>query len=121
MGQLRAIRGATTVDEDTSEQIAERTVELLEAMLSANALHTDDAISVFFTATPDVRAAFPATAARHAGFGAVPLMCAQEIDVPGALGHCIRVMLHATTDAPRDDVIHVYLHGARSLRDDVGR
>jgi chorismate mutase len=119
MGQVRAIRGATTVDEDTAAQVTDRTVELLEAMLEANGLTTDDAISVLFTATPDLHAAFPATAARHAGFGDVPLICAQEIDVQGALASCIRIMLHVTTEVPRAAVCHVYLHGAKSLRDDV--
>ena len=89
------------------------------AMLEANGLTTDDAISVLFTATPDLHAAFPATAARHAGFGDVPLICAQEIDVQGALASCIRIMLHVTTELPRAAVCHVYLHGAKSLRDDV--
>lgn len=109
------------MDEDSTAQVTSRTVELLAAMLSENNLTTDDAISVFFTATPDIHATFPATAARRAGFEEVPLMCAQELAVNGALGSCIRIMLHVTTDLPRSSLNHVYLHGARSLRDDTAR
>lgn len=121
MGQVRAVRGATTVEADTVDQITERTVELLQEMFAANGLVADDAISIFFTATPDLHATFPATAARHAGFRDVPLICAQEIAVEGALGSCIRIMLHVNSDLPRAQITHVYLHEARSLRDDVSR
>jgi chorismate mutase len=116
---VRALRGATTVDDDTTEQITERTIELLGELLSQNGVAIDDLISVLFTATPDVRAMFPATAARVLGFGAVPLLCASEIDVQGATPRCIRVLAHLTTERTPDALHHVYLHGASQLRDDL--
>ena len=116
---VRALRGATTVDEDTAEQITERVLALLAAMFERNGVDHDDLISIFFTATPDVVAAFPATAARTAGFGDVPLICAQEIPVVGSTPRCIRVMAHITTERARDELHHVYLEGAQGLRDDL--
>jgi chorismate mutase len=88
-------------------------------MLEANAVHLDDLISVLFTATPDLTAMFPATAARELGFGSVPLLCATEINVHGATAKCIRVLVHLNTEQSRDALHHVYLHGASQLRDDL--
>jgi chorismate mutase len=116
---VRALRGATTVDADTPEQVTERTVELLTAMLERNAVAHEDLISIIFTTTPDVVSLFPATAARTMGLGDVPLLCASEIAVPGATPHCIRVLAHLVTDRPRQGLHHVYLQGARALRDDL--
>ena len=116
---VRALRGATTVDADTPEQITERTVALLNAMLERNGVEHEDLISILFTATPDVTAMFPATAARTMGLGDVPLLCAAEIAVPGATERCIRVLLHMTSDRGRHQLHHVYLEGARALRDDL--
>jgi len=116
---VRALRGAITVDSDTPEQVTERTCQLLEAMLDANEVDHEDLISILFTTTPDVVSMFPATAARSMGLGDVPLLCASEIDVPGATARCIRVLMHLTTDRPRDQLHHVYLEGARALRDDL--
>lgn len=116
---VRALRGATTVDADTPEQIAERTCALLGAMLERNGVGHEDLISMIFTATPDVVSMFPATAARTLGLGDVPLLCASEIDVPGATPRCIRVLVHLTTDRDRGELHHVYLEGARGLRDDL--
>ena len=116
---VRALRGAITVDSDTPEQIGERTCRLLEAMLDANGVDHEDLISILFTTTPDVVSMFPATAARSMGLGDVPLLCASEIDVPGATPRCIRVLMHLTTDRPRNELHHVYLEGARALRDDL--
>ena len=116
---VRALRGATTVDADTPEQVTERTCELLTSMLERNGADHDDLISVVFTATGDVVSTFPATAARTMGLGDVPLLCAAEIDVPGATARCIRVLAHLTTDRGRGELHHVYLHGARGLRDDL--
>jgi chorismate mutase len=116
---VRALRGAITVDSDTPEQVTERTCQLLEAMLGANEVDHEDLISILFTTTPDVVSMFPATAARSMGLGDVPLLCASEIDVPGATPRCIRVLMHLTTDRPRDHLHHVYLEGARALRDDL--
>ena len=116
---LRALRGATTVDEDTPEQVTARVQELLRELMARNGLVEDDVVSVLFTATADVVSMFPATAARGIGFGAVPLMCALEIPVPGAMPRCIRVMSHVQTDRARDELRHAYLHGAHVLRDDL--
>lgn len=116
---VRALRGATTVDADTPDQVTERTVELLTAMLERNGVAHEDLISIVFTTTPDVVSLFPATAARTMGLGDVPLLCASEIAVPGATPRCIRVLAHLTTDRPRQGLHHVYLQGARGLRDDL--
>jgi chorismate mutase len=116
---VRALRGATTVDTDTTEQIEERVVALLNEMFERNGLHHDDLISILFTATDDVHAAFPAAAARKFGLGDVPLICARELDIVGATPRCIRVMMHLTTALGRDELRHVYLEGAKSLRDDL--
>lgn len=116
---VRALRGATTVDIDTPEQVAERTCSLLSTMLERNGVGHEDLISILFTATPDVVSMFPATAARTLGLGDVPLLCAREIDVAGATPRCIRVLLHLTTERTRAELHHVYLEGARALRDDL--
>ncbi len=116
---MRAIRGATTVDADTVESISERVVELLRQILDRNGLDEDDIISILFTATEDVVSTFPATAARSIGLGAVPLICARELAIVGSVPRCIRVMLHVETARPRSDMHHVYLEGARGLRDDL--
>lgn len=116
---VRALRGATTVDEDTPGQVEDRVVALLQAMFDRNGVGHDDLISIFFTATPDIVSTFPATAARTLGLGDVPLICAQEIAVPGSTERCVRVMAHLFTDRPRDELHHVYLEGAQNLRDDL--
>jgi chorismate mutase len=116
---VRALRGATTIDADTEEQIRERVVTLVEAMLDRNGVDKDDLISIVFTATDDVHAMFPATAARAAGLGDVPLLCARELDIVGGTPRCIRVMMHIATDRQRKDLHHVYLEGAKALRDDL--
>jgi len=118
---IRAIRGATTLVADERDHLHERTQELIEAIIAANSLDIDDVISVFFTCTPDIVSDFPAAAARELGFGAVPLMCAQEMAVPGALPKVVRVMMHAHLDTPRDAITHVYLHEAQSLRRDLAQ
>ena len=116
---VRALRGATTVDEDTSEQIRDRVIALLEAMFDRNDVHHDDLISVIFTATDDLHSVFPATVARKVGLGDVPLICAQELNIEGGTPRCIRVLMHLNTEIARDDLHHVYLEGARALRDDL--
>jgi chorismate mutase len=116
---VRAVRGATTVDEDTPRAITERVVTLLRTILDRNELVEDDIISILFTATEDIVSTFPATAARSMGLGAVPLICARELAVVGSVPRCIRVMLHVTTERDRHDVHHVYLEGAQGLRDDL--
>ncbi|MEL7210866.1 MAG: chorismate mutase [Actinomycetota bacterium] len=116
---VRALRGATTLDEDTPEQMTERVVVLLEQLFERNGIDHGDLVSVIFTATPDVVSMFPAAAARTAGLGDVPLLCAQELAIEGSTPRCIRVLVHAETERSRDDLHHVYLEGARSLRDDL--
>jgi chorismate mutase len=115
---LRAVRGATSVADDTSEAIREGTAELLAEVLARNGLAPADLVSIIFTATHDLTADFPAVAAREIGLSGVPLLCTREIPVVGALGRCIRVMVHCY--APADRAIrHVYLHDARQLRMDL--
>jgi chorismate mutase len=116
---VRGLRGATTVDADTPAQVTERSQELILRLMERNDLVEDDIVSVLFTATADVTSLFPATAIREIGFGAVPLLCAAEIAVPGAMPLCIRVLLHVHTTKTRDEIHHVYLHGAQGLRDDL--
>jgi chorismate mutase len=115
---LRAVRGATSVAEDTGEAIRGRTAELLDQVLARNALVAEDLVSIMFTATEDLTADFPAVAAREIGLAAVPLICAREIPVVGALEMCIRVMVHCYAP-PGRAMSHVYLHEARSLRPDL--
>lgn len=116
---VRALRGATTVDADTVEQVNERVQALVAAMLDRNGVSKDDLVSVIFTATDDIRSAFPAAAARAVGMGDVPLLCARELDIEGGTPLCIRVLMHLTTDRSRSELHHVYLEGARGLRDDL--
>ncbi len=116
--RVRAIRGATSVTHDSSEQIVDATIELVQDLLERNGLSADDLISMVFTCTHDLQSEFPAVAARQLGLSGVPLLCAQEIPVPGSLEKCIRVLVHCY--APTARVIrHVYLHEARRLRLDL--
>jgi chorismate mutase len=116
--RMYGLRGATTVDEDTSAAIAARTSELLGTMLERNRVAIADIVSVILSATPDLRADFPAVAARSIGLSHTPLLCCQEIAVDGAVERCVRVLMHAYL--PGDgEVHHVYLHGARQLRLDL--
>lgn len=116
---VRALRGATTVDADTPEQISERVGALVKEMLARNDVDKDDLISVIFTATDDVISMFPAAAARTVGLGDVPLLCARELAVVGGTPRCIRVLMHLTTWRSRSELRHVYLAGAEGLRDDL--
>ncbi|HEX4245909.1 MAG TPA: chorismate mutase [Acidimicrobiales bacterium] len=116
---VRAVRGATTVDADTPEAIRQRVVALLEQVLEQNGLSEDGIISILFTATEDIVSTFPATAARSMGLGAVPLICARELSITGSVPRCIRVMLHVETERTRNEIHHVYLEGAKGLRDDL--
>jgi chorismate mutase len=116
---LRGLRGASTCAANTAEEISDVTQELLLEMLQRNEVSHDDVVSVLFTTTPDLTATFPATAARGVGFGDVPLLCASEIDVPGAKPLTVRVLMHAYTERARGELRHVYLRGAQTLRDDL--
>ncbi len=116
---VRALRGATTVDADTPEQIHERVGALVNEMLARNDVDKDDLISVIFTATDDVTSMFPAAAARAVGLGDVPLLCARELGIDHGMSMCIRILMHCYSERPRDELHHVYLDGARALRDDL--
>jgi chorismate mutase len=116
----RGIRGATTVAEDEAETILQATRELLEAIVKENAsMRPEDIGSAIFTVTEDLTATFPAQAARQMGWSMVPMMCAREIPVPGALPKVIRVLVHWNTDTPQSEIKHVYLRGAVKLRPDL--
>ncbi len=116
---VRAVRGATQLEVDEREHLLERVAELITAVLEANDLTRDDLISVLFTVTSDLSSEFPAVAGRQVGLVDVPLICAQEIDVPGSLPRVVRMMLHTETELGRDKIQHVYLHGATALRPDL--
>ena len=118
---LRAIRGATRLSADEPDEMSAAVVELVSAMLERNGVDRDSLVSVIFTATPDLVCMFPAAAARGLGLGDVPLLCAQEIDVAGALTRVVRVLAHAEVDRPRADIVHVYLRGAEVLRQDLAQ
>lgn len=117
--QVRGIRGATTVERNTREAILDATTELLNEMVKANNIHPDDVASAFFTTTPDLNAEFPAVAARNNGWTHVALMCGHEMAVPGSLPMCLRILLHVNTDRSAQEIVHVYLRGAKVLRPDI--
>jgi chorismate mutase len=118
---VRAVRGAVQVEADDRDAILEGTTELVNEVMTRNELSTDEVISVLFTCTPDLTAEFPALAARKIGFHDVPLMCATEINRPGAMPRVIRLMAHIETDRPRSAIQHVYLRGAVALRLDIAQ
>jgi len=117
--RLVALRGATTVDADTTDAVIGRTSELLATLLERNGLEHDQLVSIIFTSTKDLRSAFPALAARELGLGDVPLLCAGELDVIGGNPRTIRVLMHCYSTRPRAILRHVYLHRAKHLRDDL--
>ena len=118
---VRAIRGAIQIDADDRDAILEGTAELVTAVMTRNDLTPDDVISVLFTVTQDLTAEFPALAARKLGFHAVPLMCATEIPVQGAMPRVVRLMAHVETQQPRAKIQHAYLRGAVALRQDIAQ
>jgi len=117
---VRGIRGATTVERDDAESIVEATRELLLAIVSRNGIIPEDIASALFTVTRDLTAEFPAAAARSLGWTRVPLLNFTEIDVPGRLGMCVRVLIHVNTARSQAEMVHVYLREAVSLRPDLG-
>ncbi len=113
----RGIRGATTVDRNDREHILASTRELLTQIVEANGVHPDDVACVFFTTTRDLNAEFPAVAAREGlGWTTVPLTCGHEMDVPGALPMCLRIMMVCNTSKKAEEIVHVYTRGASELR-----
>lgn len=116
MMRCRGIRGATTAERNTAEDILEATRELLVALIEANQIDPDEVASVIFTTTPDLTAIFPAVAARDYGWDGVPLICGHEMNVPGALDHVVRVLIHYNTEKPASAIRHLYMRRARELR-----
>ena len=114
-----ALRGATTLEADTKAEVDAKTKQLVKEMLDRNDLDHDDLISIIFTATDDITSEFPATAARSLGLGDVPLLCARELGIAHGKPLCIRVLMHLESTRSRAEMHHVYLEGARSLRDDL--
>ncbi len=112
----RGIRGATTVERNSREEILAATTELLQLLIRKNELRAEDVTSAIFTVTADLDAEFPALAARHLGWTEVALMCMQEIPVPNSLGKCIRILLHVNTTRSAAEIQHVYIRGAVHLR-----
>ena len=119
--RVAALRGATTLESDTREEVLTRTAELLGTIMVRNGLRTDDVVSLVFTATDDISAEFPAAAVRAAGIADVPMLCARELEITGgtAVPLCVRVLAHVYTERPRAELRHAYLRGARQLRSDL--
>ncbi|TFG65852.1 MAG: chorismate mutase [Anaerolineales bacterium] len=119
----RGIRGATTVMVNEVGAILEATRAMLQAIVTQNGLSDEnincDMVSVIFTTTTDLDAAYPAVAAREMGWTNVPLLCMQEMNVTGSLRHCIRVLIHWNTERTQSEMRHVYLGGAQALRPDL--
>jgi chorismate mutase len=116
MLRCRGIRGATTVEKNTAEDILEATRELLDTLIRVNEIDSSEVASVLFTTTPDINAVFPAAAARDYGWETIPLMCSHEMNVPGALERVIRILIHYNTDKSKDDIRHIYMRRAIELR-----
>ncbi len=117
---IRGIRGATTVETNTREAILEAAGELLGEIIRVNNIQTDDVASAYFSTTTDLNAEFPAVVARRDfGWTNIALMCGHEMDVPGSLRMCLRIMLHVNTETPQSNVTHIYLRGATVLRPDL--
>lgn len=112
----RGIRGATTADSNTEEDILKATKELLQEMVAANGIEVEDVACAIFTTTPDLNAGFPAAAARELGWSQVALLCGHEMDVPGSLQCCLRILLLYNTEKSADEMVHVYIKGATGLR-----
>ncbi len=119
MQLLRALRGATSIHEDSAGEVISATAELLQVMMEANRVSKEDLVSIIFTATPDITSEFPAAGARSMGISDVPLLCAREMDVEGAIPRVIRVLMHIYTEGNYSSLRHVYLRDAKPLRTDL--
>ncbi len=117
--KFRGVRGATTADVNSREAILDATRQLLALMIRQNAIEPDDVASAIFTTTADLNAEFPALAARQLGWIDVPLLCTTEINVPGSLPRCIRILIHWNTEKSPQEISHVYLKDATRLRPDI--
>jgi len=116
----RGIRGATTTDANTKEDIVATTKELLREMISANEVQEEEVACIFFTTTHDLNAEFPAVGARELGLTRAPLLCGHEMAVPGSLPMCLRILILFNTEKSYDEIVHVYRKGAQGLRSDSG-
>ena len=116
---IRGIRGATSIDENSKEEIVAKTEELLNKLIERNRFAVADVASAILSVTDDIDAEFPAVAARRLGWISTPLLCTREIPVAGSLQGIIRVLLHVNTDKRQEDIIHVYLYEAKKLRPDL--
>ena len=121
MNAVRGIRGAITVERDEASLLLDATERLLREIVAENGIDSGDVASALFTLTPDLVSQFPALAARRMGWTLVPLLNFTEVAVPGSLPRCIRVLLHINTSKRQDEIVHVYLDGARALRPDLER
>lgn len=119
--KCRGVRGATTVEANTRDEILMNTRQLLALMIRANSIEPEDVASAMFSVTSDLNAEFPALAARQLGWLDVPLICTYEVDVPGSLRRCIRVMIHWNTEVPQHEIRHVYIKDATRLRPDLSK
>ncbi|MEX2560473.1 MAG: chorismate mutase [Pirellulales bacterium] len=119
MMRCRGVRGATTVDTNSRDEILKATRQLLALMIRQNQIEPGDVASAIFTATSDLNAEFPALAARQLGWLEVPLLCTHEMTIPGSLPRCIRILLHWNTDKSPREIHHVYIREAASLRPDL--
>ncbi|MBI4331332.1 MAG: chorismate mutase [Chloroflexi bacterium] len=117
--RCRGIRGATTVESNTGKEILEATKELLRLMIDANSLDKNEIAIAVFTTTEDLNAEFPAMAARQIGWTEVPLLCAREINVPGSLKKCLRILLLVNTEKSPAEIVHIYVKGAKDLRNAI--
>ena len=116
---VRAVRGATTIDNNTANEIIKETKNLLYRIVEENNIKKDDIISIIFSTTRDINATFPAVAAREMGWTDIALMCTNEMEVPGSLKMCIRVLMHINTNVSNDKIRYVYLNGAKILRPEL--
>jgi chorismate mutase len=116
---IRGVRGATTVDNDSREEILTATRQLLALMIRVNGIEATDVASAFFSVTTDLTAEFPALAARQLGWLEVPMLCTHELPVPGSLPRCIRVLVHWNTEKSQSEIQHVYIREAVRLRPDL--
>ena len=117
---IRGVRGAITIEQDEAQQVWDATAELVLEIVRANNIEPEDIASITISATPDIHSAFPAKSVRTMeGWQYVPIMCMHEMDVPGALPLCIRVLMHVNTTVPQKDIQHVYLKDAVKLRPDL--
>jgi chorismate mutase len=119
--RVRAVRGATQLEEDSRGHMLERVAEMVTGVMQANELSVEDFISIIFTATADLTSEFPAYAARQLGFDDVPLICARELEIEGSMPRVVRMLAHVESHMTRAEVTHVYLHGAAGLRRDLLR